>query len=84
MPVGVFSGEGGIRAIVVPAGLKVGERLYGIGKVVDARRDRVTVAYKQGQARATALYDRHTGWLLQMVVGDPRRPAATLTRVTSG
>lgn len=59
---------------------KVGERLYGVGRVVRVSGDQVTVEYKQRRAGATAVYDRDTGWLIEMRGGDPRRRDFTLIR----
>jgi hypothetical protein len=80
MPVDVFTGQGGVRMILVPAGLEVGERLYGVGRVVRVQGDRTTIDYRKGRGRITAVYDRDTGWLAELVGGDPRRPEFTLTR----
>ena len=81
LEVNAFTGEGELRALLVPTGLTLGQRIQGIGRVVRRRDNTVTVRYKVGRARAIGVYDRRSGWLRKMTSGNPRHPSVSITRV---
>lgn len=58
-----YTGEDGIRGILVPSGLNDGDRVLKIGKVLSAKDDEVHVRFREDGSAAAALYDRDTGFL---------------------
>jgi hypothetical protein len=81
LPVNVLTGEGELRAVLIPTGLRVGQKVHGIGRVVRRRRDDVIVRYVLDGGSVNAVYDRGSGWLRKMAAGNPRRPALSITRL---
>jgi hypothetical protein len=80
VPAAIFSGKGDLRGLLVPAGLRRGERLYGVSTVTVVRGNLVGVRYGRGRSLVRAVYDRRTGWLLKLIGGNTRRPAFSITR----